>query len=345
MAGTFILAGDIGGTTARFALFESGVPPGAPAFEALYDDKAFATFDAALERFLEQSGIAAGTVVVDRACLGAAGPIAGDRIKLTNAPWTIDARSAARQLGGAPVRLINDFAAAAHGIDVLAPTDMKTLQAGEPRAQGAQPARGAQLVIGAGTGLGVAYRVFDGKRYLVVAGEGGHAGFAPADEVQIELLRALQSRLGRVSAEHVVSGAGLERIHDHLRRHAAAPAAHAAEISRRALEDAEPTALRALDLFIACYGAVAGDHALAVRATGGVYIAGGIAAKILPRLSAGGFLAAFSAKGAHAALLRTCPVHVVTTHRLGLLGAAHAAAGVRCTAEDDVFSNGNQRTP
>lgn len=340
MTDTFILAGDIGGTTARFALFESGLPPGTPAFEALYEGDEFASFDAALERFVAQSGIAAGTVAIDRACLGAAGPIAGDRITLTNAPWTIDARSASKQLGGVPVRLINDFAAAAHGIDALSPDDMQTLQAGAPQA------RGAQLVIGAGTGLGVAYRIFDGEQYLVVAIEAGHAGFAPADEAQIELLQGLRSKIGRVSAEHVVSGAGLARIHEHLRAQTRAQttAAGPAEISRRALEDAEPTALRALDLFIACYGAVAGDHALALRATGGVFIAGGIAAKILPRLAEGGFLAAFGAKGSYAALLDTCPVHVVTTYRLGLLGAAGAAAGVRCI-EGGTLSTGNQRTP
>lgn len=319
MAGTFILAGDIGGTTARFALFASGAPPGSPAFEWLYDTDGFAGFDAAVERFRRESGVAAGKVLIERACLGAAGTVAGDRIKLTNAPWIIDAHAVSKQLGGVPVQLLNDFAAAAHGIDVLAPGDMTTLQAGAPRP------RGAQVVIGAGTGLGVAYRVFDGDRYLVVAGEGGHAGFAPADEAQIQLLRSLQADIGRVSAEHVVSGRGIERIHDHLRRQTAVPAADAAEISRRALKDAEPTALRALDLFIACYGAVAGDHALSVRATGGVYIAGGIAAKILSRLANGGFLAAFSAKGTHAALLRDCPVRVVTTHRLGLLGAACVA--------------------
>lgn len=182
-------------------------------------------------------------------------------------------------------------------------------------------------MIGAGTGLGVAYRVANGAGYRIVAGEGGHAGFAPADAEQAALLLFLQAEFGRVSAEHVVSGVGLEHIYAYLCRKVivGTDAVDAAEISRRALEDAEPLALHALDLFIACYGAVAGDHALAVRADGGVYVAGGIAAKILPRLAAGGFLAAFNAKGTQAALMRACPVHVVLTHRLGLLGAACAA--------------------
>ncbi len=321
MARSIILAGDIGGTTARFALFEAGRRPDTPAFEALYEGADFADFDAAFTRFREASGLAAGKITVVGACLGAAGPVEGNRVRLTNTPWSIDAGAVSASLGGAPVQLLNDFEAAAHGIDALAPGDLETLQAGVRRATG------AQVVIGAGTGLGVAYRVAIATGYGIVAGEGGHAGFAPADAEQTSLLQSLQAEFGRVSAEHVVSGAGLERIYAFVRRKivAGTDAFDAAEISRRALEDAEPAALRALDLFIACYGAVAGDHALAVRADGGVYIAGGIAAKILPQLAAGGFLAAFNAKGTQAALMRACPVHIVTTHRLGLLGAACAA--------------------
>lgn len=317
MARSFILAGDIGGTTARFALFETGRPPAAPAFEALYEGADFADFDAAFARFRAESGLATGKLRVAGACLGAAGPVEGDRVRLTNAPWTIDAGAVSASLDGTPVQLLNDFEAAAHGIDALAPGDLETLQAGVPRAAA------AQLVIGAGTGLGVAYRVANGTGYRILAGEGGHAGFAPANAEQTTLLQYLQAELGRVSDEHVVSGAGLARIYAYVRRKSAA--VDAAEISRRALEEAEPPALRALDLFIACYGAVAGDHALTVRADGGVFVAGGIAAKILPRLAAGGFLNAFNAKGTQSALTRSCPVHVVTTHRLGLLGAACAA--------------------
>ncbi len=326
MASSFILAGDIGGTTARFALFASGSTTGArlaaraPAFESFYAGHDFPDFDAALARFRDESGIAAGKATITRACLGAAGAVEGNRIKLTNAPWSIDADAVSACLDGAPVLLLNDFEAAAHGVESLAPRDLTTLQAGQPRAAG------AQVVIGAGTGLGVAYRVANDAGYQVVAGEGGHAGFAPTDAEQAGLMLALLAELGRVSVEHVVSGAGLERIHAFVRRKASG-GGHlaAAEVARLALEEADSTALHALDLFIACYGAVAGDHALAVRASGGVYIAGGIAAKILPRLAAGGFIAAFNAKGVRSALAKSFPVHVVTTERLGLLGAACAA--------------------
>jgi glucokinase len=173
-----------------------------------------------------------------------------------------------------------------------------------------------------------------GKRYRVIAGEGGHAGFAPADEEQMRLWQALHTQFGRVSVEHVVSGPGLVRIYEFLRSGMPdAPTLReslrsegAAAISRHALEFGDPLACRALDLFIACYGAAAGDHALAVMARGGVYVAGGIARKIFSRLAQGGFVAAFNAKGAHARLSRRIPVTVVTTERLGLLGAALIAA-------------------
>lgn len=331
MATPFILAGDIGGTTARLALFESGMPTGRPTFEALYEDTDFADFSAIIARFRVDSGIAEGRAAIGHACLGAAGAIAGRRVQLTNSSLLIDADAVSTLLGGAPVTLLNDFEAAAHGIPALTPADFTTLQVGAPR-----PA-GAQVVIGAGTGLGVAYRISNGSDYQVVSGEGGHAGFAPTDREQTALQLSLLAELGRVSAEHVVSGPGLVRIHAFLRATSGAGEAtkEAAEVSRRALQDRDPLALRALDMLISCYGAVAGDHALAVRAYGGVYVAGGVAAKNLARLSAGGFLASFNAKGTHAGLVGECPVHVVTTHRLGLLGAARAALADPRRADDN----------
>jgi glucokinase len=180
----------------------------------------------------------------------------------------------------------------------------------------------------------VAYALPQGKRYRVIAGEGGHAGFAPADDEQMRLWRALHAQFGRVSVEHVVSGPGLVRIYEFLRAEMPdAPALResllaggAAAISRRALEQGDPLSCRALDLLISCYGAVAGDHALAVTARGGVYLAGGIVPKILGRLAAGGFMAAFNAKAAHAQMNLRIPVHAVITERLGLLGAALIAA-------------------
>lgn len=320
MAKACILAGDIGATTTRLALFDSASVPGSPVFEASYAGTGFADFGAVLARFLADCDAGASGVSIERACLGAAGPVSGTSVRLTNLAWRIDADAVSGLLRGAPVSVLNDFEAAAHGIDALAPEERVTLQGGTARTLG------PQVLIGAGTGLGVAYRLCNGGRYQVVAGEGGHAGFAPADAEQCALLLALLAKNGRVSAEHVVSGPGLLRIHEFLRQRIgntrSAAAEIPAEVSRRAMAGDDPVAARALDIFIACYGAVAGDHALAIRAHGGVYVAGGVAGKILPRLAAGGFLASFNAKGAHAALAREFPVHVVTTQRLGLLGAA-----------------------
>jgi glucokinase len=219
------------------------------------------------------------------------------------------------------VHIVNDFAAAASGIELLSASDLAVLQAGEPIAQA------PRLVIGAGTGLGVAHLVWAGGHYQVIAGEAGHAGFAPAGAEQLELWRDLFARYGRVTVEKVVSGPGLARIYDFIQRAAGGAGADVtpATIVDGALKG-DAASLRALDLFIACYGEAAGNLALGVLARGGVYIAGGIAPKILPRLQAGGFLAAFNAKGNYADTVRKIPVAVVINERLGLLGSALIAA-------------------
>jgi glucokinase len=324
-----ILAGDIGGTKALLMLAAMRKGRLTPMLERRYAVADFGGFSAMLGGFLAECHAHCGRKTrVASACFGAAGPATKDSIQMTNLPWRLDAGVIAAEFGIARVRLVNDFEAAAAGIAALSPGDCATLQRGEPLQQG------ARVVIGAGTGLGVAYAFAQGKRYRIIAGEGGHAGFAPADDEQMRLWQALHAQLGRVSAEHVLSGAGLVRIYEFLRAEfPGVPALlervrteGAAAVSRLALEQGDPLACRALDLFIACYGAAAGDHALAVMARGGVYVAGGIARKILSRLAAGGFTAAFNAKGEHARLNLRVPVHVVTTERLGLLGAALIAS-------------------
>jgi glucokinase len=198
-----------------------------------------------------------------------------------------------------------------------APDDSILLQAGKPLPQA------AIALVGAGTGLGVASLVWNGLRYLPCASEGGHVGFAPHDELQLELCRHLLARHGRASAERVLCGAGLVAIYKFLQGETLDdPAA----ISARALADPSSLAARALDLFVSCYGAFAGDMALAFLARGGVYVCGGIAAKLARRLAAGDFLAAFNEKGRHRELVASIPVRVVTNEKLGLLGAARAAA-------------------
>jgi glucokinase len=320
-----ILAGDIGGTKALLMLAAVRDGRAAPVVERRYLAADFTDFSAMLARFLGECRQVRGrNARLSGACFGAAGPASGDRIQMTNLSWCLDASEIAAQLAIGRVSLVNDFEAAARGVEALAPEDLALLQRGEPLP------RAPRVVIGAGTGLGVAYALPQGSRYRIIAGEGGHAGFAPADEEQLRLWQALHAELGRVSVEHVVSGPGLVRIYEFLRaglpRAPALPQSvrtqGAAAISRLALEEGDALARRALELFIACYGAAAGDHALALAARGGVYIAGGIARQILSLLAGGGFIAAFNAKGAHAQLNRRIPVQVVTTPRLGLIGAA-----------------------
>jgi len=325
-----ILAGDIGGTKAVLLLARVRSGRVESIFERWYAVASCSGFSALLARFLDEYRQQGGREArVGSACFGAAGPVSDARIQMTNLPWRLDGGELAAEFGFGRVRLVNDFEAAANGIEALAPEDSAMLQQGEP------VPLGARVVIGAGTGLGVAYALPRGRQFQVVAGEGGHCAFAPADEEQMRLWQTLHAQFGRVSVEHVVSGPGLERIYEYLRTRArpeptsqqeSVRAEGAAAISRLALERNDPLACWALDLFIACFGAVAGDHALTVTARGGVYIAGGIAAKVCSRFAAGGFMTAFNAKGVHAQMNQRMPVCLVTTARLGLLGAALIAA-------------------
>jgi glucokinase len=314
-----ILTGDVGGTKTLLALHEDD---GTIVQRRRYRSQDAATFDQLVARFIAETAAAP-----QLACFGIAGPVLGARVKVTHLPWEIDAGELAVRFGLQRVQLLNDFAAAAHGIGALASTDFVTLQPGEPL-----PGR-PKLVIGAGTGLGIAY--LHGAE--VLSGEGGHAAFAPADATQDALWQWLHRRYGRVQVEHVVSGRGLAHVFEFLLEQAPGRAAAgardllaaedaAAAIGTQALDGGDPLALAALDLFISCYGALAGDQALTVLARGGVYVTGGIAPKLLPRLANGSFLAAFNDKGSYSPLARACPVHVVTNPDLPLLGAARHAA-------------------
>lgn len=319
-----ILAGDIGGTNSRLALFAPG--PDRPRMLHLeqFRNAGEPGFEAIAARFVASARAALGEVRLARACFALAGPVEGRRVKLTNLPWHVDADALAGALGIPEVQLVNDFVAAAAGLAALGPGDLHTLQAGAPLPDA------PRVAIGAGTGLGVAYLVREDSGYRVIGGEGGHMGFAPADEEQDRLWRFLHAGGRRVIAEEVVSGPGLERIHAFVRAAAGVGPAElsSAEISAAALAG-DASANHALDLFVSCFGAVAGDHALAVLARGGVFIAGGVAPKILPRLADGRFVAAFNAKGAHRNLVERIPVQVVTEEKLGLLGAALLATGPR----------------
>lgn len=325
-----ILAGDVGATK---TLLEAGILQDGrwrPAFGRRYAAAGHPDFDSVLRTFFQEwAAQQQAPVKIARACFGVAGPVFDNRVQMTNLAWVVDGNAICAGFGIPRVRIVNDFAAAASGIEMLQDADLVTLQPGEPIA--AAP----RVVIGAGTGLGVAYLIRAAGGYHVIAGEAGHAGFAPSTPEQLELWRDLYSRCGRVAAERVVSGPGLVRIHEFFERREGRQTARANEsrvgltpaaITQAALQSGDLLCMRALDLFISCYGAVAGDHALAVMARGGVYIAGGIAPKILSRLAGGGFLAAFNAKGVYSGAVRQIPVHIVTNEKLGLPGAALIAA-------------------
>jgi len=328
-----ILAGDIGGTKTRVALFDDAETP--PRIERRYASADYTALEPLIEGFLsEAAALLDGPVTPQAACFGVAGPIEGQRVRVTNLPWRIDADAIAQRFAIPRVRLLNDFAAAAHGLDALGDDALVTLQEGMPRADA------PRVILGAGTGLGIAYVARGPGGDQPLPGEGGHAGFAPRTADEIALWQYLHERVGRVTLEHVLSGSGLMRIYDFLLQRgmrAEAPTLRAAmaegdapaTITRYALERGDALARAALELFIGCYGAAAGDQALNVMARGGVFVAGGIAPKILPQLAAGGFIAAFNDKAAFADVTRRMPVHVVLDERLPLQGAARAACAAR----------------
>lgn len=310
---TMRLAGDIGGTKTLLALADSqGV-----VCERRYPSRDWNDFPALLRAFLGETGIAGG---IGSACFGVAGPVESNRAKVTYLPWVIDGPSLGAAFGIGRVEVVNDFVAASQGVAALRSGDLVTLQEGRPQPQA------PRLLIGAGTGLGVAALLPEGDGWRTVGGEGGHIGFAPADEEQLSVWRHLQRPGGRVTAENVISGPGLVAIFDSLGKVSPGDAAIDDPAAIVAAAPESPRARQALELFIAAYGAFAGDLALLFMARGGIFIGGGIAPKILPHLLEGGFARAFRTRGAHAGLMAGFPIRVVTEERLGLLGALSIAA-------------------
>lgn len=297
------LVGDIGGTKVLLGHVNAA---GEIAHQCRLASADFSSFDDLLAEYLRRF-----PVPVEGGCLAVAGPVAADgrSAKITNLPWIIDCAALEARFGLGPLRLINDFAGVALGVTVLPPDQRVTLQAGEPCADA------VKLVIGAGTGLGMA--ILHGKDTL--PSEGGHVGFAPQDDTQLRVWAALQREYGRVTAERVISGSGLAAIHRVLAGEALDPA----RITERALQG-DSAARHTVDTFLAAYGAFAGDMAMAVMARGGVYLAGGVTQKLLPLLAASPFLAAFNAKAEHAEMVRRMQVWVVIDPEIGLSGAAEA---------------------
>jgi glucokinase len=325
-----VLAGDIGGTTTRLWIAHSDGHTCRKLCERHFASRQYSGLIPILQEFLAAEAV--GNVAA--VCLAIAGPIRriDDRefCKVTNLPWEVDSRELTRTLKLPRVHLINDFQAVGYGIEALRDEDIVVLQ------PGAAPPHAPRAVLGAGTGLGQGILVWQGDHYESIATEGGHVEFGPTDALQLGLARYLLKTEGHASYELILSGLGLVRLYAFLRARGVASESPqltqrmkegdaAAVITQAALESHDPLASQTLDLFVRIYGAQAGNLALAAGATGGVYIAGGIAPKILPKLRDGAFLQAFRNKANMTDYVAAIPVCVVVNESVGLMGAALAA--------------------
>jgi glucokinase len=327
-----LIAADVGGTKTLLALAEGGEAGQRVLEQRRFDSAAFATFEAMLDEFLGGLGAGRGAAI-DGGCFAVAGPISADgqSAKVTNLSWGIDVGRVLRDFPIRAVRLVNDFEAQAYGIGGLADDELTWLQAGRPRP------RGPRLVVGAGTGLGVCQLVWCEGRYGALPSEGGHADFAPNGALQGELLAWLHELYGgHVAVERVISGPGLVSIYRFLSTRFPARASAAlqdvdeadapAAVSAAALgTPPDPLARETLDLFVSIYGAHAGSLALTTLPWGGVYIAGGIAPRILPAMTDGGFMKAFNDKGRMSRLTADMAVALVMNQETGLAGALQVA--------------------
>jgi glucokinase len=315
-----ILAGDIGGTKTNLGLFEEREGKLARVADKRYVSKDHKGLDEIVTDFLSVTG-----AKVTAAAFGIAGPVVGNRVQTGNLPWVIDGAVMAKQLGLDRVRLLNDLEATGHGISMMLPGDLAVIYAGTPAPEA------HQAVIAAGTGLGEAILFWDGAKHMPMATEAGHADFAPHTEQQAELWKFVKSRGEFASAELVLSGRGFLTIHNFLNgsvRHPSFddPAADPArEITTLALAGTCPVCVDTLNLWVDIYGSEAGNLAVRCVARGGIYIAGGIAVKILPKLQDGRFAAAIRDKEKMQYFLELVPVHVVLDEECPLKGAAKVA--------------------
>lgn len=305
-----ILAGDIGGTKVLLRLVEDGKA----IHEQRFESAAYKTFDDLLRAFPTDAK------PIDAACFAVAGPVFDNRAEVTNTGWVMSSEALESAFSIRRVALINDFFAVALGVPLLASEDLVSLNAGT------RVDKAPIAILGAGTGLGEAALVHDGAKYDVVPGEGGHADFAPQDEEQCRLFAALLKKYGgHVSWERLLSGMGLVNIDDFLRG-ITRPYDERIPMEIASLaEDGDATANRTFEIFVDIYGAEAGNMALRLLARGGVFLAGGIAAKNMRHFQNGRFLAAFLRKGRFTDVMRSIPVDVIVNPNVGLIGAIEAA--------------------
>jgi glucokinase len=337
---TLLLAGDIGGTKTILRLVDASDKS---SLRTVYEDHYRSADFIDLVPMVKQFLASANSATPQKACFGIAGPVAENSAKLTNLAWYLDTERLQDELGIAQISLINDFAAVGYGILGLEPQDFHTLQAGKPDADA------PIAIIGAGTGLGQGFLIKREQDYYVYPSEGGHADFAPRTELEFQLLKYLLDKhdIQRVSVERVVSGLGIVSIYQFLRdRKIATESPEIAQVIRAweqqagqektidpgaaigsaALEERDRLSEQTMQLFVEAYGAESGNLALKFLPYGGLYIAGGIAPKILPLLERSDFLLYFSQKGRMRSILEDIPVYIILNQQVGLIGAAICAA-------------------
>ncbi len=320
-----ILAGDVGGTKTNMAFFQIQNEKLIVVAESQYPSREFPSFDDVVSRFLSEHRLRA-----DHACFGVAGPCQNGRCQAMNLPWILAEEELRTDLGIESVKVINDLEATAYAISVLSESDFATIQPGSANSVG------NSAVIAAGTGLGEAGLYWDGFRHSPFACEGGHSDFAPRNELEAGLFEFLLDEFGHVAWERVLSGPGLHNLYRYIRTRPNIQASTgvadellqkdpASVISKAALENRCPACVAALNLFVSLYGAEAGNLALKMMATGGMYIGGGIAPKILTAMTTGAFSNAFIDKGRLKTVLEQIPIRVILTDKAALFGAAQCA--------------------
>lgn len=320
-----LLAGDVGGTKTNVGIYSSDKGPREPLFEGTFPSGQYASLEDLVSEFLSKCSIK-----VDQAIFGVAGAVVGGQAKITNLPWVIEEKQFRETLNIRSVHLLNDLEAIAYGLTLLTRKDLHTLNEGTPIS------RGTLAVIAPGTGLGEAFLMWDGKRHRAHPSEGGHSDFGPNSMLEIGLLRYLHAKMGHVSYERICSGQGLPNIYAYLKEtgHAEEQDWLAEQLSLA--DDPTPLIVNAalnaerkcelchttLEIFISALGAEAGNLALKVMATGGIYLGGGIPPRIISLLNDGSFMESFTNKGRFSELVSRIPVHVMLNPKTALIGAA-----------------------
>lgn len=320
-----ILAGDIGGTKTELAIFTLDPAEQKPLVQKTFPSVNYSALEPIVAEFLAETHLKPA-----RACFGVAGPVVAGQATITNLPWIIDAQNLAEAFGFSPAHLINDLVAIANAVPQFQPADLHTINAGQP-VHG-----GAIAVVAPGTGLGEAYLTWDGSHYRAFASEGGHGDFAPTTDLEIEMLKYLRKKFDHVSFERVGSGMGLPNIYDFLKNSGFAPEpdwlgqqlATAIDLTpiivKAALQPDEPVelALATVKMFVSILGTEAGNMALKVLASGGVYLGGGMPLRLLSLFDQTNFMDAFLRKGRFSQLLAQMPVHIILNPKAAILGAA-----------------------